>query len=367
MTLELSIYGISSLAIGFVGLFSALVLALHDGEDSSRPLWLSVFLVGLSLPMLIGFFEEAGWMQHPLAFYPPVVVAYAAGPALYLYARLPWQRSLEARDWIHGLPLIVGVLTAIHWARANSGDPANAFMLWASLMYLMSSSYAVMTLHLLKRYRRALDDHFSDAYRRRLGWLRFAAWSLLALIVVDVLFGVLLSSQAANTETARLTLSLLLSLVIFVLSLSALRHPARYLAEIAVSENVRYASSRVRPETLAIWRERLQQLMHDERPYLINDLSLADLAAKLDISTHNLSQLLNKELGLTFYDFINQARVRHACELLGNSGSTVLEVAFASGFNNKASFYTAFRQQMDTTPSAYRFAANNKLRSSSAA
>ena len=367
MTLELSLYGLSSLALGFIGLFAAFVLALHDGERSSRPLWLSVFLVGLSLPMLMGFFEEAGWMDHPLAFYPPVVAAFTAGPALFLYARLPWRRSLDSRDWMHGVPLIVGILTAINWDRASTGDPANAFMLWASLMYLTSSLYAALTLRMLKRYRRALDDHFSDAYRHRLNWLRFASWSLLALIFIDVLFGVLLSSQAASTETARLTLSLLLSLTIFLLSLSALRNPARYLVEIAGPEKPRYASSRASPETFARWRERLQQVMRDEQPYLINDLSLTDLAGKLGISPHNLSQLLNKELGLTFYDFINRARIRRACELLSDTDSTVLEVAFDSGFNNKASFYTAFRQQMDATPSAYRLAAKNKLQSSSAA
>ena len=367
MTLELSIYGLSSLALGFVGLFTAFVLALHDSEKSSRPLWLSVFLAGLSLPMLMGFFEEAGWMGHPLAFYPPAIAAFSAGPALFLYARQPWRRSLDSRDWIHGVPVIIGVLTAVYWDRARPGDPANAFMLWASLMYLTSSLYAVLTLRMLKRYRRALDDHFSDAYRRRLSWLSFAAWSLLALIFIDVLFGVLLSTRAASIETARLTLSLLLSLTIFLLSLSALRNPARYLVEIAAPQKPSYASSRVSPETFARWRERLQQVMRDERPYMINDLSLTDLAGKLDLSPHKLSQLLNKELGLTFYDFINQARIRRACELLSSTDRTVLEVAFDSGFNNKASFYTAFRQQMDATPSAYRLAAKNKLQSSSAA
>ena len=370
MTLELTIYGLGSLALGGIGVFAALVLALNDQDGTSRPLWLSLFLLGLSLPMLMGFFEEAGWIGHPLAFYPPVIFSFVAGPALYLYARLPWQHALKAWDWIHALPPVVGVLTAINWDLARTGDPNDALMLWASLMYLTSGTYALLTLWLLRRYRRVLKDHFSDAYRHRLSWLTVAASGLLALILVDVVFGMLLASQASSIEAARLTLTLLLSLMIFLLSLSALRNPARYLAELSEAQSARknrYASSRVPAETLAGWRERLQQIMHDERPYLINDLSLGDLAGEIGITSHNLSLLLNQEIGLTFYDFINQARIRHACDLLSRTDKTVLDVAFDSGFNNKASFYAAFRQQMGTTPNAYRLAANGQLRPSSAA
>ena len=368
--MEITIFGASSLAIGAIGLFAALVLALYPSDRSSDSRWLSLFLVGLSLPMLMGFFEEAGLFGHALVFYPLVVSAFLAGPSLYLYARLPWQKSLRASDWIHASPLAIGAAAAIYWGRLRYGDSTDAFMLWAMLLYLSGSTYSILTLRLLKRYRRALNDHFSDTYRRRLHWLRFAAWGLLALIGTDVAFGMLLQVQASATQMAQLSISLILSLLIFLLSLSALRRPARYVAEIAAEPDVRrarYATSGVNDETLGSWRSKLEALMREDQPYLENDLSLADLAGRLDISPHNLSQLLNQSLGVTFYDFVNQARIRHACDLLASGSDSVLDVAFASGFNNKASFYSAFRHQMQTTPGAYRQSAADPARRSSAA
>lgn len=372
MAFELSIYGLSSLLLGFVGLFAALALALSDHEEAARPFWLSAFLAGLSLPMLLGFFGEAGWLDHPLAFYPPTVGAFAAGPSLYLYARLPWQNRLRQRDWLHALPMIIGTLAAVRWGWARSGSPdaAEPFLLWAALLYTNGIVYALVTLHMLGRYRRALRDHFSDTYRRRLNWLRLAAWGMLAVIVTDIVFGMLLETNQASLETARLAVSLLLSLMIFFLSLSALRHPARYLVELAeapAAAKQAYATSGLSGDTLERWAGKLERLMEEEHPYLVNDLTLTQLAEMLGIRPHNLSQLLNQSLGTTFYDYINRARVTHACQLLKNSRDTVLDVAFASGFNNKATFYSAFRQQVNATPSAYRQAATKSGQPSAAA
>ena len=365
MAFELSIYGLSSLLLGFVGLFAALALALSDHEEAARPFWLSAFLAGLSLPMLLGFFGEAGWLDHPLAFYPPTVGAFAAGPSLYLYARLPWQNRLQQRDWLHALPMIIGTLAAVRWGWARSGNLVSAepFLLWAALLYANGIVYALVTLRMLGRYRRTLRDHFSDTYQRRLNWLRLAAWGTLAVIATDIVFGMLLETNQASFETARLAVSLLLSLMIFFLSLSALRHPARYLVELAevpAAEQKAYATSGLSGDTLKRLAGKLEHLMEEEHPYLVNDLTLTQLADMLGTRPHHLSQLLNQSLGTTFYDFINSARVAHACELLKNTGDTVLDVAFASGFNNKATFYSAFRQQMNTTPSTYRQAAKSE-------
>ena len=357
MIVELSIVGLSSLVLGAVGLFAALLLLSYDEGSHNGSVWISGFLTSLSLPMLIGFFDEAGWFGNPAVFFTLTIAAYFTGPTLYLYARQPWRQRLDRGDLIHCVSPAVGVLTTLHWYW--NFDSANALALWVGPMYVASTGYAVATLRLLKRYRKALHDHFSDTYRLRLSWLRLSSWAVLALIGTDVLLGILLELQATGLKTARLSITLVLSLTISALSLSALRHPARYVAQIATNrpKTARYATSRASQATLDEWGQRLRTVMQDERPYLVNDLSLTDLAALLDITPHNLSQLLNCSLETTFYDFINEARVHHACGLLASTHETVLNIAFASGFNNKASFYSAFRHFMRTTPSAYRQAA----------
>lgn len=102
--------------------------------------------------------------------------------------------------------------------------------------------------------------------------------------------------------------------------------------------------------------QELTKLMQDKQLYRQNDLSLPDLAQALGISVHQLSELLNVHLGVNFYEFINRYRLKLACSLLNDPKCQlrVLDIAFESGFNNKNSFYRAFKDDLGITPNQYR-------------
>lgn len=100
----------------------------------------------------------------------------------------------------------------------------------------------------------------------------------------------------------------------------------------------------------------LTTLMQDKQLYRQNDLSLPELAQILGISVHQLSELLNVHLGVSFYEFINNYRLQFACNLLQNSECRlrILDIAFDAGFNNKNSFYRTFKDSLGVTPNQYR-------------
>jgi AraC-like DNA-binding protein len=102
--------------------------------------------------------------------------------------------------------------------------------------------------------------------------------------------------------------------------------------------------------------QQLNSLMLDQQVYRQNEMSLPQLAQILNISVHQLSELLNVHLGMSFYDYINGFRLGYACDLLRASGCQlrVLDIAFESGFNNKNSFYRAFKENLGVTPNEYR-------------
>ncbi|MBZ0269880.1 helix-turn-helix domain-containing protein [bacterium] len=103
--------------------------------------------------------------------------------------------------------------------------------------------------------------------------------------------------------------------------------------------------------------EALEEYMRAERPYLDGSLKLRNVAARLGVSPHHLSQVINRDLGRNFFDFVNDYRVEEAKRLLADPTKrnlTVLAIGFEAGFNNKASFNTAFRKFTETTPSAFR-------------
>jgi transcriptional regulator GlxA family with amidase domain len=55
-----------------------------------------------------------------------------------------------------------------------------------------------------------------------------------------------------------------------------------------------------------------------------------------------------------FSIIINKARIDDAKRLLTETERSVLDVAVSTGFNARSSFYKAFKQFADVTPSKYR-------------
>jgi len=104
-------------------------------------------------------------------------------------------------------------------------------------------------------------------------------------------------------------------------------------------------------------KEKLLQLMELEKPYLNSELNLVKLAEQMNLSTHQLSFLINNAFGENFFNFINRYRVRKAKELLKDPDYdhfNVLVIAYESGFNSKTSFNNTFKKMTAYTPTEYR-------------
>ena len=98
-------------------------------------------------------------------------------------------------------------------------------------------------------------------------------------------------------------------------------------------------------------------LMEKEKLYTETELTLKQLADKLQYPTYQVSQAINEGLGKNFYDLINSYRVEEAKRLLTdpkNENYTILSVGFEAGFNSKTTFNTVFKKFTGVTPTAYR-------------
>ncbi len=73
------------------------------------------------------------------------------------------------------------------------------------------------------------------------------------------------------------------------------------------------------------------------------NLSLSTLEARFDLSRYHLCRLFRRETGYTVHEYLTNKRIIHAVEML-NEGSTALEAADATGFNDYSNFYKAFRR-----------------------
>lgn len=119
--------------------------------------------------------------------------------------------------------------------------------------------------------------------------------------------------------------------------------------------SARYKESRLRGLNINQILQRLNDLMITEQIYLNENLSLPILSKRLDLNTHQLSEILNFHLGCTFRNYVNQFRLQEAARLLlEKPDMTILSVIYASGFNSKSSFHKLFIEQFGQSPQNYR-------------
>nr|PJZ92723.1 hypothetical protein CH379_11685 [Leptospira ellisii] len=141
------------------------------------------------------------------------------------------------------------------------------------------------------------------------------------------------------------------------------RYPGFFqkLQEVTEATRAKYARSLLVGIDRTVLKENLLQLMEKEFLYHNEDLSLGDLADELALSTHQISEFLNQELGKNFSVFVNDYRVTEACRLLAEEpGKNVLEIAYSVGFRTKSSFNRAFQKHTGLTPSEYRIQSASK-------
>lgn len=119
----------------------------------------------------------------------------------------------------------------------------------------------------------------------------------------------------------------------------------------------KYAGSGLKESEALLYLEKLNNFMSTEKPYLNPDLNLPQLAKEVDIPSHYLSQVINENLELNFFDFINRQRVEDVKSKISGSqyqNYSILGIAFESGFNSKSAFNRVFKNITGLTPSEYK-------------
>ena len=96
--------------------------------------------------------------------------------------------------------------------------------------------------------------------------------------------------------------------------------------------------------------------MERNKPYLKSDLKISKLAELLSVQPYQLSQVINDEFLVSFYDFTNQYQVEEAKRLLVEDSRNykILAIAYEVGFNSKATLNRVFTKFTDLTPSYYK-------------
>ncbi|PYF74964.1 helix-turn-helix domain-containing protein [Pedobacter nutrimenti] len=118
---------------------------------------------------------------------------------------------------------------------------------------------------------------------------------------------------------------------------------------------VKYVGKRLSDTEAALLIKKLESLMQGQELYKNPDLKLNELSKSIHVSAHQLSQLLNDNMGKNFTTFVNEFRINEACQIIASDDRLTLEaIGYEVGFNSKSTFFAAFKKQTGTTPLSYQ-------------
>ncbi len=83
-----------------------------------------------------------------------------------------------------------------------------------------------------------------------------------------------------------------------------------------------------------------------------NDWTLSEWARQLGVDARTIQRRFDRQTGMTFGQWRQQARLVAALEQLAG-GAKVIEVALNLGYNSPSAFATMFKRQFGTSPSSY--------------
>ena len=349
-----------SLAIctGLLGLFIAIPL-LAMWRQRAANFWLGMFIFSLSWLSLADIYEI-----YPFAFGLFDWPLTGIGAFFYCYVRSMTALGNSRRQAWHFLPLaawslalagarlFVPVRTLLHWL-GHEGNPVFAAILLAS--QLLACAYAVAVLWRLAQYRRRVRLNYASTTGRDLNWLTGVAVILLALLALWLPATLLGGIWVWGLVLGRLA-------TLYFMGWSALRQHEVFLPPVPektekTEKSDKYARSGMHDAAAQLIGERLARRAARERDFLDGDIKLTDLAERIGTSPQLLSQYLNDVQGVNFFDYINGLRVAEVQRMMGDPAHaerSLLDIAFAAGFNSKSTFNASFKKITGLAPSAWR-------------
>jgi two-component system response regulator YesN len=84
------------------------------------------------------------------------------------------------------------------------------------------------------------------------------------------------------------------------------------------------------------------------------DVTLEKVSKEINISANYLSKQFKHEVGQSFPEYLNNIRLRKACDLLKISNLTISEIAYKVGYNTQEYFNKVFKASLKCTPGEYR-------------
>ncbi|MCR8561582.1 ABC transporter permease [Mucilaginibacter sp. BJC16-A38] len=363
-TPHITLYNLAFLGTIFVGLTFALQLWFTKRISRAANRFMALALVTVVLWII----REVGIEMGPGTDFPhwswlPLQFSLALGPLMYFYV-LKITRpeyKLSWTDLLHFGPLLLqqGALVLEIKESMRAGAATYDTLIFRQLNPLLQllafisvAAYLYWSFKLIERfYQRLKFNDVSDRYRYELQWLRrllmgFGVLWLLWIPIIAADYYYHLGSHAYYP------LYLILAIMMIRIAARALFKPEAGMTVQAYPVFKPKPPAELRQK--GIW---LKTIVKANLYYQDPELSLVALAEKLELTTHELSRIINTALKKSFNDFINEYRVAEVIRKMQDPAYdhiTLIGIAYDSGFNSPSTFHRAFKEMTGKTPAEYK-------------
>lgn len=326
---------VSLLFIGF-SLGAALLLIVGNLLQSQEPLRCAPKLAGFVLVTSLAVIQclHLGWLLnrfdqvHSAAY---LLLLYGIAPSFYFYSRQLLIAEVDYRwtDALHATPMLLGLVLPYQLALPGAFLVGSGYLAWlAKIVYGLREQ------------------------RRRFHLELLALGTLFAIAVGVLLLGFIW--PLLNETDFIGSYSMLIGLAFFAVTLTLLRFP-NITADVSEAVQAAYTESTLKNVDKPAVLAKLNALMKQDKLYTLETLNLALLAEQLELSQHQLSELINTEFQQGFSRYIRQQRVDEAKQLLlADPNASVLAIGLSVGFSTQSNFYAAFRDIVGVAPGQYR-------------
>lgn len=333
-----------------------------------------VFTIDLAMAAFLSVGLHQGY-PHVIGLDFSITLLY--GPLLYLYTEtlIKGSEKLSLSQKKHFIPFVLLTLYFLPFY-FNSGEVkldmisesgelqyGSSWITHFKVVY--SLAYLPFIIFELYKYRKRIRANYSTLEKRNLDWLQ---GFVLAGTLLGITAGMLYTVSSFSDMLSEYTNFTLLASTIFVYSIGYMGlKQAEFFTPVEAVESKPIEQPEIATESYSrsgldenLGKELHQQLcglMENEQPYLRSDLSLSELAGLMDISSHYLTEVINKYADESFYDFVNSYRIENVKQAIANpefGNYTLLGIGLESGFNSKSSFNSVFKKHTGLTPSQYK-------------
>ena len=350
------------------GVFLSAVIFTYKGRDRRATGLLGAIVVLFTITL---FYYVAFWTGYEM-YFPGIasvvlIFPFLFGPLMFLYLKSLKGFKVKASGWWHFVPF---ALFFIHNLPFYFGlDLSSTSSTLLGLLYdnnVIIASTVILNLHLVF-YSIVLiikRNEGGNMTNERQKWVQTSTWLFAGFTISFISYYIMLATNVLRLEYDYMV-SFTMSIIIYYIGYNGYKNPALFTGfEMAESQG-KYHRSTLTEMAAASLESTIKDHMVNFKPYLNNDLRMQNLANSLGLSIHYLSEVINRRLKQNFSNFINSYRIKEAVKILKDpvyENEKIINIAYDSGFNNKASFNNAFKKHTGMTPGEYKVKNKKEVR-----